>query len=228
LERDKDIEVLIVKAKTQAVSVFEWPNEVNESLATPKFYKLIYINEMNKIKNRRSFLIKATLGAGALLVKNKSIFGASADQAQTAFEVNNADNSFVSLQAEELKDLVKSLQGKSGVKEIVKSEGLPFTVRAISEKQMLAKEFEIHEFRDHVVQVLAGSTHFDVGGDTESPRIIGTGEQLALNVNGSKSVTMNIGDMLVIPRGTPHKRSTIKNAVLLMISVAAPNPITKK
>lgn len=208
------IEVLIVKAKTQAVSVFEWPNEVNKSLATKKFY----INEMNKIKNRRSFLIKATLGAGALLVKNKSIFGASADQAQTAFEVNNADNSFVSLQAEELKDLVKSLQVKSGVKEIVKSEDLPFTVRAIFEKQMLTREFEIHEFRDHV----------DIGGDPESPRITGTGEQLALNVNGSKSVTMNIGDMLVIPRGTPHKRTTIKNAVLLMISVAAPNPITKK
>ena len=50
------------------------------------------------------------------------------------------------------------------------------------------------------------------------------GEWLAPRSKGSTSIDMSKGDMLIIPRGTPHKRTTKESVVLWLVSVTGPTP----
>ena len=86
------------------------------------------------------------------------------------------------------------------------------------EKAASAKEFEWHEGRDHVFQILDGATVYEVGGTPTGGHSKGPGERLAPASEGAAKIAMKKGDMLVIPRGTPHKRSTADSVTLLLIS----------
>lgn len=135
---------------------------------------------------------------------------------------------FVFLNAGDLQELVRDIQVTGETKDIVKSPGLPYTIRLYFEKQKSQKEFEIHEFRNHYVQVMTGTTQFEIGGDPLDARILENGERLAQNVKGSKLVTLGVGDVLVIPMGTPHRRITTESAVYLMTTIVAPKPVPTK
>jgi mannose-6-phosphate isomerase-like protein (cupin superfamily) len=94
----------------------------------------------------------------------------------------------------------------------------PFSVQIQVEKATSAKEFEWHEGRDHVFQVLDGSTVYELGGTPKGGHSKGPGEWLAPESEGATSIALKKGDLLVIPRGTPHKRSTAESVTLLLIS----------
>jgi quercetin dioxygenase-like cupin family protein len=81
-----------------------------------------------------------------------------------------------------------------------------------------AKEFEWHENRDHIFQIIDGSTVYEVGGTPKGAHSTGPGEWLAPASEGATTITLKKGDMLVIPRGTPHKRNTAESVTLTLIS----------
>ena len=81
-----------------------------------------------------------------------------------------------------------------------------------------AKEFEWHEGRDHILLVLDGETVYQVGGTPKGAHSIGPGEWHAPEAVGATTLTLEKGDMLVIPRGTLHKRSTAGTATFMLIS----------
>ncbi len=87
-----------------------------------------------------------------------------------------------------------------------------------TEVKKSAAEFEYHEGRDHIVQVLEGSTVYEVGGRPLRPRNTKPAEWLAPASEGSTTLILQKGDMLVIPRGTPHKRSTENSVTFILIS----------
>lgn len=105
---------------------------------------------------------------------------------------------------------------------------MPYNIRMYSENQKSQKNFEIHEFKDHFVQVMAGTLQFDIGGVPIDASTTEKGEQIAQNVKYSKLVTLGVGDVLVIPRGTPHKRIVTDSSVFLMMSIDAPNRVLNK
>ena len=88
-----------------------------------------------------------------------------------------------------------------------------------TEEKHYAKEFEWHEGRDHIVQILEGTTIYELGGtpagahNNKLPT-----EWLAPTSTGATRMTLHKGDMLVIPRGTPHKRSTEGSVTFYLIS----------
>ena len=87
------------------------------------------------------------------------------------------------------------------------------------EKHKSATEFEWHENRDHIVQIIDGSTLYEVGGTPNGTKVMpGQGEFHATGSAGSKSILMVKGDMLLIPRGTLHKRSTEDSVTFMLIS----------
>ena len=87
-----------------------------------------------------------------------------------------------------------------------------------TEEKKSAKEFEYHEGRDHIFQVLEGATTYELGGTPTNPRNTKPGEWLAPGSEGATTVTLRKGDMLVIPRGTPHKRTTETSVTFYLIS----------
>jgi len=93
-----------------------------------------------------------------------------------------------------------------------------FTIALTVEKDKSAKEFEWHEHRDHIFRILEGSTIYELGGTPKNARNIRPGEWLAPHSEGATTLTLHKGDMLVIPRGTPHRRSTRQSVTFTLIS----------
>ncbi|MGH9589563.1 MAG: hypothetical protein ACRD25_04175, partial [Terracidiphilus sp.] len=97
-----------------------------------------------------------------------------------------------------------------------------FSMVLTSEKAKIAPEFEMHQHRDHVFEVLEGSTTYEVGGKPNGGRMIGPGEWRGPKVDGATRLTLNKGDRLIVPRGTPHKRSTSGHVTFTLISPGEP------
>jgi len=92
------------------------------------------------------------------------------------------------------------------------------TITINEESKKAAKEFEYHAHRDHVFQVLDGTTRYELGGTPKNARQTRPGEWLAPESEGATTITLNKGDMLVVPRMTPHKRTTEGTVSLLLIN----------
>jgi quercetin dioxygenase-like cupin family protein len=93
-----------------------------------------------------------------------------------------------------------------------------FTVVLTTENTKEGKEFEWHEGRDHIFQIIEGSTIYEVGGTPKNGRNIRPGEWLASECEGTTTYTLHKGDMLVLRRGTPHKRTTKDSVTFTLIS----------
>jgi len=120
--------------------------------------------------------------------------------------------------AAKLADAAKELQTKPGNNNLFDNPALPFTVVLTTETAKSAKEFEWHEGRDHIFQILEGSTTYEIGGTPQGAHNTKPGEWLAPASQGATALTLNKGDMLLIPRGTPHKRSTASSVTFYLIS----------
>ncbi len=121
--------------------------------------------------------------------------------------------------ANELADDTKALDAKPGDNRLIDSKSIPVQIILTVEQHKSATEFEWHENRDHIVQIIDGSTLYEVGGTPTGTKVMpGQGEFHATGSTGSKSILMGKGDMLLIPRGTLHKRSTEDSVTFLLIS----------
>jgi quercetin dioxygenase-like cupin family protein len=163
---------------------------------------------------RREFLRAVPAGAAAgFTIANAWLF-APAAVAQTQGAPGGASFQFFS--AQEIQDDAKALEASPGNNNLV--QGKNFTVVLTVETAKSAKEFEWHEGRDHILQVLDGSTVYEVGGTPKGAHSIGPGEWHAPEAEGATTLTLKKGDMLVIPRGTLHKRSTTGSVTFYLIS----------
>ena len=172
--------------------------------------------------SRRNFLLTAPIAAAVSLALPETLFAAP-DGAASA---SSAPVPFQFYTAQALQDAAAALLArpankkgaKSGDKDLANSTSLPFTFMLITEENKIANDFEYHEGRDHVLQILDGTTHYEVGGTPQAPRANGPGEWLALTSTGSTAFTLHKGDILVIPRGTPHKRMTEASVTMTQLS----------
>jgi mannose-6-phosphate isomerase-like protein (cupin superfamily) len=123
---------------------------------------------------------------------------------------------FQLISAETILSDVKALQSAPGNNNLAtRSE---FSVVLTTETAHSAKEFEWHEGRDHILQVIDGTTVYELGGTPSGAHSPKAGEWLAPASENAAIVTLNKGDMLIIPRGTPHKRSTAGSVTFTLIS----------
>ena len=165
---------------------------------------------MAKNQSRRNFLKTAPVAVAAGLTLSNELV---AQTPQTDKAV-----AFKSFTAEQIVAATKALDAKPGDNNLFGDPSLPLTVVLTEEVSKSAKEFEWHEGRDHVVQILEGSTLYEVGGTPEGAHSTKPGEWNAPSAKGAKSIIMSKGDMLVIPRNTLHKRSTEDRVVFTLIS----------
>ncbi len=161
---------------------------------------------------RRNFLRTASVAATAgLTLADSRLFAATAADQNT-----ETPGTFQLFSAATLQDDVKALEAAPGTKNLV--DGKIFTVVVTAETAKSAKEFEWHEGRDHILHILDGTTVYEVGGKPKNGRNIKPGEWLAPEAEGATTLTLKKGDMLTIPRGTLHKRSTADTVTLMLIS----------
>jgi mannose-6-phosphate isomerase-like protein (cupin superfamily) len=164
---------------------------------------------------RRKFLCAAPLAAAAgLALADLSLLAmpASGQAASGAakFQLFTA--------ADMEKDIRKAEADSGNINLVEEKGGMSFTMVLTSEKNKTAPEFEMHQHRDHIFQILEGSTIYEVGGTPKGGHMIGPGEWRGPEVEGATRLTLHKGDRLVLPRGTPHKRSTPQSVTFTLIS----------
>lgn len=176
---------------------------------------------MAKKTSRRNFLRTAPVAAAAGFTLAESL--AAFAQAAPGAEVNAAAQPIKLWTSKDLDAARAALDATPGDNRLYTSNTIPVQIILTTEKHKSATEFEWHEGRDHIVQILDGSTLYEVGGTPTGTKVMpGTGEWHATGSTGSKSILMVKGDMLLIPRGTLHKRSTEDSVTFLLISNPAP------
>jgi mannose-6-phosphate isomerase-like protein (cupin superfamily) len=163
---------------------------------------------------RRNFLCAASVAAAAgLTFADARLFAAPAEGQA---EASSAPAAFQLFTAATLDGDIKALQAAPANNTIVDNKN--FVVILTVETAKSAKEFEYHEGRDHVFYILDGTTVYELGGTPKGAHGTRPGEWLAPESEGATSLTLKKGDMLIVPRGTPHRRSTAGSVTLLLIS----------
>ena len=164
--------------------------------------------------SRRNFLRTAPLAVAALPLTDCMLRA----EAIATGQIASAPASFKLIQAAEIQADTKELQAKPGNKDLISAKELPFLFVITTETAHSAAEFEWHESRDHVLQVVEGTTIYDLGGSPKNGRNVKPGEWLAPESEGATRITLKQGDTLVIPRNTPHKRSTSGSVTFTLLS----------
>jgi mannose-6-phosphate isomerase-like protein (cupin superfamily) len=164
---------------------------------------------------RRKFLraVPAAAAAGFTLTR-ASLFSSSA--VAQAMPDPNFTLPFRLFKAQELQVDLQALAANPGNNNLVQEK--TFTVVLTTEKTKSGAEFEWHEHRDHVFQILDGSTVYELGGTPKGAHSKAAGEWNSPESEGHQTVTLNKGDMLAIARGTPHRRITAGSVTFSLIS----------
>ena len=165
---------------------------------------------MVKNPSRRRFLRSAPLAAAASLTLTET----------TLFAQTATPEHFQLFTTAALSDATKQLQAHPGNNNLFTPTSLPVTIVLTTEEKKAAKEFEWHEGRDHILQIIEGTTLYELGGTPQGAHNTKPGEWLAPASQGATQLTLQKGDMLVIPRGTPHKRTTESSVTFYLISTS--------
>lgn len=164
---------------------------------------------------RRKFLSTAPVAAAAgLALADLSLLTLPASG-----QAANGTAKFQVFTAAEMQKNIEKTNADAGNINLVEEKGgMSFTMVLTTEKNKIAPEFEMHQHRDHVFQILEGSTVYEVGGTPKGGHMIGPGEWRGPQVEGATRIALHKGDRLVVPRGTPHKRSTHESVTFTLIS----------
>ncbi|HEX8190213.1 MAG TPA: hypothetical protein VF586_17785 [Pyrinomonadaceae bacterium] len=137
---------------------------------------------------------------------------------------------FVVLTAQSVDDAVRKLHPENKVDDLIGGEGMELRVAVQHEAGKAAASAEIHDASDDVYYVLEGSATLTLGGKLESPKEVEPGEWRGPRIGGGQNFDVKKGDLIVVPRGTPHMRSTVgKDFAMILIKVFdKPLPAPKK
>lgn len=167
---------------------------------------------------RRNFVRSAPLAAAALLPSAATVLHAAVQEQAPPIASN-----FELVAKGKMDELLAGVQGSLSTKDVVPGKGgMALSAVISAEEKKIAKEFEYHEHRDHLFQVLDGTTVVEVGGTPKNARQTKPGEWLAPESEGATRLTLNKGDYLSIPRMVPHKRMTEGKVSLLLIHATTP------
>lgn len=179
---------------------------------------------MAKQTSRRDFLRTAPVAAAAGISLADSMAALAQTPGMSGEQVAAAAQPYKLFKSSEMEANIKALDANPAESRIYESNAIPVQINLVVEKHKSAPEFEWHEGRDHVVQIIDGSTLYELGGTPKGVKQLGPGEWHATSSEGSKSVLLGKGDVLVIPRGMLHKRSTEDSVTLTLIA----NPVPAK
>lgn len=141
---------------------------------------------------------------------------------------SEATRPFVVMSGQSLEELEKSLQSENKTSELIDSGGMQLRVAVQHEKNRAGAAAELHDASDDVYYVLEGSATLVLGGKLEDPKEADPGEWRSPRIIDGKTFEIKKGDLIVVPRGTPHQRSTAnKDFTMILIKIYA-EPLKKK
>ncbi len=125
---------------------------------------------------------------------------------------------YVIKSASDIADLNKTLQGATKAANLIANQPVPYTVALAHEEDSALGAAEVHDAKDHIIYIVEGKTTFHIGGKLQGAHEESPGEWRGPALRDHKVVEAKKGDLIIIPRGTPHFRSS-KGSKMSMISI---------
>ena len=116
-------------------------------------------------------------------------------------------------------DLEKSLRSDNKVEDLIGGAGMQLRVAVQHDKLRKNADAEVHDESDDVYYVLDGTAELTLGGTLDQPREATPGEWKSKKINGGTTIRITQGDLIVVPRGTPHQRNTVDGKEFSMILI---------
>ena len=116
---------------------------------------------------------------------------------------------------------IKSKDLVTKTEDLIGGEGLQVRVAIQYDAKKNVAQAEVHDAADDVFYVLEGSAELTLGGKLENPKESSAGEWKSDKIIGGTTYTIKKGDLIVVPRGTPHQRINTKSKTfsLLLIKI---------
>jgi mannose-6-phosphate isomerase-like protein (cupin superfamily) len=141
---------------------------------------------------------------------------------------SEATRPFVVLSSQSLDDLKQRVQAGNKTEELIDSAGMQLRVAVQHEKNKTGAAAELHDASDDVYYVVDGSATLVLGGKLDAPKETEPGEWRSPRIIDGKTYEITRGDLVIVPRGTPHQRSTAnRDFTMILIKVYA-EPLKKK
>jgi len=139
-----------------------------------------------------------------------------------------ASRPYVVMSAQSVDDLQKTLRAENKTAELIDSAGMQLRVAVQHEKNKTGTAAELHDASDDVYYVLDGSATLRLGGRLDDPKETEPGEWRSPRIIDGKTFEIKKGDLVIVPRGTPHQRGTAgKDFTMILIKIYA-EPLKKK
>jgi mannose-6-phosphate isomerase-like protein (cupin superfamily) len=133
---------------------------------------------------------------------------------------SEATRPVVVMAAQSLDDLKQKLKPGNKTEELIDSAGMELRVAVQHENNRTGAAAELHDASDDVYYVLEGSATLVLGGKLDAPKETEPGEWRSPRIIDGKTYEITKGDLVVVPRGTPHQRSTAnKDFTMILIKV---------
>jgi mannose-6-phosphate isomerase-like protein (cupin superfamily) len=119
-------------------------------------------------------------------------------------------------------DIQKALEKQPGNKneDIVAAAGVQMRVAVFHDEKRGNDLNEVHDDSDDIYYVLDGTATLMLGGTLVDANEISPGEWRAKTATGGQKVPIKKGDLIIVPRGTPHQRTvTGKGFSMILIKV---------
>ena len=146
------------------------------------------------------------------------IAGAVFAEAQNR-QPSTAIRPFVVKTKQSLDELQKTLSTDNKVEDLTGGPGTQLRVAIQHDKLRENQEAELHDESDDVYYVLDGSAQLTLGGTLDAPREASPGEWRSKKINNGTTFEIKKGDLIIVPRGTPHQRNTISGKEFSMILI---------
>jgi mannose-6-phosphate isomerase-like protein (cupin superfamily) len=135
---------------------------------------------------------------------------------------SEATRPVVVMSAQTLDDLKQKLQPGNKTEELIDSAGMQLRVAVQHETNKTGAAAELHDASDDVYYVLEGGATLVLGGRLDSPKEVEPGEWRSPHIIDGKTFEIRKGDLVVVPRGTPHQRNTAnKDFTMILIKIYA-------
>ncbi len=123
---------------------------------------------------------------------------------------------------QQVSDVMKEIKAAEGNKQVdvVPQAGDQMRVAIFHDEKRENDLHEIHDASDDIYYVLEGEATLMLYGSLVEPREISAGEWRSKSATGGREVKIKKGDLVVVPRGTPHQRTvTGKGFSMILIKV---------
>lgn len=113
------------------------------------------------------------------------------------------------------------------VEDIVGGAGMETRVAVQHDTRRSGDLVELHDKSDDVYYVLKGQATLELGGTLVDPKESSPGEWKAKTVTGAQSIVIKEGDIVMVPRGTPHRRTVTGKGFSMILIKIFEDPLPK-